>query len=208
MELTGPKRMCYTLDQTKDCLRCNPTIGKMLIDYKSCRERFGSPYQIEKAVRDGRLFKMDAGVYSDTGEESEIEVLLARYPRAVVSFESAYYYYDMTDYIPEKYALVTGNHSRLIQDDRIRQYFVPDDVLDIGKTELDYDGAKIRIYDFERLLIETARMKNRMPNDQYKEVVEFYRRERDKLDASKFPEYLERFPHRDRIMGIIDEEVY
>ena len=151
---------------------------------------------------------MDAGVYSDTGEESEIEVLLARYPRAVVSFESAYYYYDMTDYVPEKYALVTGNHSRLIQDDRIRQFFVPEDVLDIGKTELDYDGAKIRIYDLERLLIETARMKNRMPNDQYKEVVEFYRRERDKLDASKLPEYLERFPHRDRIMGIIDEEVY
>lgn len=115
----------------------------MLIDYKSCRERFGSPYQIEKAVRDGRLFKMEARVYSDTGEESEIEVLLARYPRAL-----------------------------------------------------------------ERLLIETARMKNRMPSDQYKEVIGFYRRERDKLDASKFPEYLERFPHRDRIMGIIDVEVY
>ena len=151
---------------------------------------------------------MDVGIYSDTGEEREIEVLLARHPKAVVSFDSAYFYYDMTDFIPEKYSLVIGNHARLISDDRIRQYFVPEDVVDVGKTELDYDGAKIRIYDLERLLIETARMKNRLPIDQYKEVVAFYRRKRDMLDASKFPEYLERFPHRDRIMSIIDEEVY
>ena len=180
----------------------------MLFNYKNCRESYGSPYQIEKAIREGRLFKMETGVYSDTGKEGEIEVLLERYPAAIVSFESAYFYYDMTDYIPEKYVFVTGNHARLIADDRIRQCFVPEDVLEVGKTVIDYDGAQIRIYDLERLLIETARMKNRMPNDQYKEIIAFYRRERDKLDASKLPEYLERFPHRDRIMGIIDEEVY
>ena len=180
----------------------------MLFNYKNCRESYGSPYQIEKAIREGRLFKMETGVYSDTGKEGEIEVLQERYPAAIVSFESAYFYYDMTDYIPEKYVFVTGNHARLIADDRIRQCFVPEDVLEVGKTVIDYDGAKSRIYDLERLLIETARMKNRMPNDQYKEIIAFYRRERDNLDASKFPEYLERFPHRDRIMGIIDEEVY
>lgn len=180
----------------------------MLFDYKSCKKRYGSPYQIEKATKEGRLFKMEKGVYSDTGKEGEIEVLQVRYPTAIVSFESAYYYYDMTDWIPEQYTFVTGNHAHLITDDRIRQFFVPEEVLEIGKTEIDYDGAKIRIYDLERLLIETARMKNRMPTDQYKEVIEFYRREREKLAAWKFTEYLARFPHRDRIMGIIDEEVY
>ena len=47
----------------------------MLIDFKTCKSRFGSPYQIEKAVRDGRIFKMAVGVYSDDGTESEIEVM-------------------------------------------------------------------------------------------------------------------------------------
>ncbi len=180
----------------------------MLLDFKTCRLRYGSPYQINKAVKDGRLFKMDAGIYSEDGTESEIEVLQMKYPRAIVSFDSAYFYYDMTDYVPELYTLTIANHARPISDDRIRTYFVPEDVLDIGVTTLDYDGAKIRLYDKERLLIDTARMKGRLPSDQYKEVVNYYRTCRDALDASKFPEYLERFPQRDRIMRIIDEEVY
>ncbi len=180
----------------------------MLIDFKTCKARFGSPYQIEKAVRDGRIFKMASGVYSDDGTESEIEIMQMKYPRAIVSFDSAYFYYDMTDYIPEQYTLTIGNHSHLVRDERIRFFFVPEAVLDIGSTVIDYNGAKIKIYDKERLLIDTARMKCRLPTDQYKEVVNYYRACRDKLDASKFPEYLEHFPQRDRIMRIIDEEVY
>ena len=41
------------------------------------------------------MFKMAPGVYSESGEESEIEVLQARYPKSVLSLDSAYYYYDM-----------------------------------------------------------------------------------------------------------------
>lgn len=180
----------------------------MLIDFKTCKARFGSPYQINKAIRDGRIFKMDKGVYSDDGSESEIEVIQMKYPRAIVSFDSAYFYYDMTDYIPDQYTLTIENHAHLVRDERVRFFFVPEEVIDVGVAMFNYDGAKIRIYDKERLLIDTARMKGRMPADQYKEVVNHYRACRDTLDASKFPEYLERFPQRDRIMRIIDEEVY
>ena len=179
-----------------------------MIDFKTCKARFGSPYQINKAIRNGRIFKMDKGVYSDDGSESEIEVIQMKYPRAIVSFDSAYFYYDMTDYIPDQYTLTIENHAHLVRDERVRFFFVPEEVIDVGVAMFNYDGANIRIYDKERLLIDTARMKARMPADQYKEVVNHYRACRDTLDASKFPEYLERFPHRDRIMRIIDEEVY
>ena len=180
----------------------------MLLNFKECKVRFGSPYQIGKALKDGRLFKMGKGVYSESGDESEIEVLQAKYRNAVVSFDSAYFYYDMTDYVPEKYTLTISDHARPSRDDRIKLFFVPENVLMVGVTSIDYNGSKIRIYDMERLLIDTARMKGRMPTDQYKEVINNYRRIRDELDGSKFPEYLELFPHRDRIMQIIDMEVF
>ena len=180
----------------------------MLLNYKSCRESYGSPYQIEKAIREGRLFKMETGVYSDTGKESEIEVLQERYPAAIVSFESAYFYYDMTDYVPEKYALVTGNHSRLIQDDRIRQYYIPAEVLKVGMVVRNCNGERIRTYDLERLVIETARMKCSLPSDLYKEVISAFRKRTDEIIPAKIGEYLERFPKRDRIERIIDEEVF
>ena len=78
----------------------------------------------------------------------------------------------------------------------------------VGMTSYDYNGSRIRIYDKERLLIDTARMKGRMPPDLYKEVINHYRQIKDELDGSKFPEYLEPFPHRDRIMQVIDTEVF
>ena len=180
----------------------------MLLNYNECKMRFGSAYQIEKALKEGCLFKMDKGVYSESGDESEIEVLLAKYPNAVVSFDSAYFYYDMTDYVPEKYTLTISDHARPIKDACIKLFYVPENVLMVGVASIDYNGSKIRIYDKERLLIDTARMKGRMPTDQYKEVINNYRQFRDELDGSKFPEYLELFPHRDRIMQIIDMEVF
>ncbi len=180
----------------------------MLLNFNECKMRFGSAYQIEKALRDGRLFKMEKGVYSESGNESEIEVLQAKYPNTVVSFDSAYFYYDMTDYVPEKYTLTIPDHARPIHDIRIKLSFVPERVLLVGVTTFDYNDSKIRIYDKERLLIDTARMKGRMPPDLYKEVVNHYRQIKDELDGSKFPEYLELFPHRERIMQIIDTEVF
>ena len=180
----------------------------MLLNYNKCKTRFGTSYQIEKALRDGRLFKMDKGVYSESGDESDIEVLQAKYPNTVASFDSAYFYYDMTDYVPEKYTLTIPDHARPIKDSRIKLSFVPENVFAVGMTFHDYNGSRIRIYDKERLLIDTARMKGRMPPDLYKEVVNHYRQIKDELDGSKIPEYLELFPHRDRIMQVIDTEVF
>ena len=197
------------LDQMSDLFQSDPAYSQeVLMNFKECRAKFGSPYQIEKALGEGRLFKMAAGIYSETGDESEIEVLQAKYSNTVVSFDSAYFYYDMTDFIPEKYTLTVSNHARMPKDNRIRLFFVPENVLSVGLTTIDYNSSTIRIYDKERVLIDTVRMKGRMPPDQYKEVINYFRRCRDELDGSKFPEYLELFPHRERIMRTIDAEVF
>lgn len=179
-----------------------------MLSFVTCKERFGSPYQIDKAVRDGRLFKMAPGVYSETGNESEIEVIQACYPKSVLTLESAYFYYDMTDEVPERYALVTPNNAPRIQNPAVRQLYVPVSALMAGATTLDYDGEKLRIYDLERLLVETARMKGLMPGDQYKEIILWYRSHLDRVDSSKLGEYAAVFPHKDRILSIIDTEVY
>lgn len=180
----------------------------MLLQFSDCKKRFGSPYQIEKAVRNGLIFKLAPGVYSETGEESEIEVLQARYPKSVLTLDSAYFYYEMTDEIPDQYTLVTANNSPRIRDTTVRQLYVPTAALMVGATSLDYDGERLRIYDRERLLVETARMKNLMPSDLYKEIVLWYRANLNGIDSSKLGEYAGVFPHKDRILSVIDEEVY
>lgn len=65
-----------------------------------------------------------------------------------------------------------------------------------------------RIFDKERLLIETARNKTKLPYDLYKEVFESFRRIKDSLYLAKLTDYLEAFPKRDSILRTIESEVF
>ena len=43
--------------------RTMPTKGKVLYSFAECKVKFGSPYQIDKAIANGCLWKMGVGVY-------------------------------------------------------------------------------------------------------------------------------------------------
>ena len=76
-------------------------------------------------IREGKLFKVATGLYSDTPDWSDIEVVLAKYPNAVVTLQSAYYYYELSDSIPEVFHLATDRDASKIYDERIVQHFMP-----------------------------------------------------------------------------------
>lgn len=185
-----------------------PTIKKMLLAYKDCIEKYGSLYQINKAIRDGRLHRIEPRVYSDTGEENELEIVQWKHPNAVMTLDSAYFYYGLTDVIPSEYHMATAFRARRIDDPIVRQYYMPDGTFSIGKTSLQYCGDCVRIYDLERLLIETARMKSKLPYDLYKEVISSFRNRIGEILPAKIQLYLRSFPKRETIENIIGEEVF
>ena len=81
----------------------------MLLNYKECMEKYGSQYQLDKALREKKVFQLEKGVYSDKESECELAVLKFKYPNAVITMDSAFYYHDLTDMIPEKTIMAT-NH--------------------------------------------------------------------------------------------------
>lgn len=180
----------------------------MYLSYSDCRRRFGSPYQIEKAVADGRLKKLEPGIYSDDDRVSELGTVQFKYPRGILTFESAYFYYDLTDVIPDAYHLATPSNAPAINDLRIRQYYMPLSIYGLGETEIEYCGDKVRTYDLERLLIDTARMKSKLPSDLYKEVILAFRSRVGSLSEEKIGRYLPSFPKRNMIERILYEEVF
>lgn len=196
------------LYQTSATASLMPMFCKMLYTFVKCKELYGSPYQISKAISDGRLHKLSSGVYSDTGKEDELEVIQWQYPNAILTLDSAYFYYDLTDVIPSRYHFATDRKSRVIHNPLVRQIFVPADILDIGKSEISYNGDAVRTYDLERLLIETARYKAKLAPDLYKEVILSFRRRTDQLDAGKIASYLQHFSKCDLIESVIYEEVF
>ena len=185
-----------------------PTKGKMLYSFAECKRKFGSPYQIDKAIADGCLCKLHVGVYSDTGEENELEIVQWRHPHAVLTLDSAYFYHDLTDSVPEFYYMATDRGARRIADPLVKQCYLPSGTAGIGVTTIDYCGDKVRTFDLERLLVETARLKRKLAPDLYKEVVLSFRRRAGELEAYKIADYLAHFAKRDAIEKIIYEEVF
>lgn len=179
----------------------------MLYFHKELKEKLKSDYQIQKAVKKGQYFKIEEGLYSDRQNVNYIEIIKKKYPNFVIYGDSAYFYHNLTDFIPNKVVLATTKNNT-IRSKYIKQVRLTDDLFNLGITQIEINGTKLNIYDKERMLIELARLKNQIGYDMYKEIITNYRKISNNLDMEKIERYLLHFPYEDKLFEIIQNEVF
>ena len=179
----------------------------MLLTYQECLDRYGSDYKLKKEIRNGNLFMKEKGIYSTARNTSEIDVIMKKYPKAVCTGKSAFFYHSLTDAIPDHYYLATRRSDTRIKDPRAVQSFLKDDLYEAGIMELQYNNSNIRIYDRERMLIELMRFKSKMPMDYYKEIIQNYRQLSYELDFGLVEDYAALFKNGTTFMNMIQMEV-
>ena len=167
-----------------------------------------STYQLNKAIENKELFKVDNGLYSDVEFVNPLEIIIKKYPNAIFTSDSAYYYYDLTDVIPDYFYLATKRTDSRIGDKNIKQIFMPNDLFEFGKTQIEVENVKINIYDEERILVELIRKKNLIPFDYYKEIITNYRKRTDKLDIYKIGEYISYYKNESSLYDTLMREVF
>jgi hypothetical protein len=167
-----------------------------------------STYQLNKAIENKELFKVDNGLYSDVEFVNPLEIIIKKYPNAIFTLDSAYYYYDLTDVIPDYFYLATKRSDSRINDKNIKQVFIPNDLFEFGKTKIEVENVKINIYDEERMLVELIRKKNLIPFDYYKEIINNYRKKTDKLDIYKIQEYISYYKNESLLYDTLMREVF
>lgn len=180
----------------------------MVYTHKELEKKLRSDYQIKKAIADNKLFKIERGIYSDKQTANPFEIIMKKYPDAVFTMDSAFYFHGLTDVIPDKFHLATKRYAARITDSNIVQILVLDKYLEIGKVQMDFEGAVISIYDKERMLIELVRNKQRMGFDYYKEIIGSYRKIIHKLDIRSIEDYSGLFNSENYIFRTIQEEVF
>ena len=180
----------------------------MIYTYRECMEKWSSDYHIKKLIAEGNLFRIEKGMYSDVLDVSTLAIISAKYSNAIFTMDSAFYYHGLTDVIPDAYHIATNKHSEHLTDARIRQYYIPPDILNIGIVSMTRRDATIRIYDKERMLIELLRYKNKLPFDYYKEILGNYRNLIHELDIERIQEYAATFPKPKMISEALDSEVF
>ena len=161
----------------------------MIYTYKECIEKFRTDYEIRKLLATGQLKRVGRGIYSDETYASDLDIISKMYPYAVFTMNSAFYYHGLTDTIPGAYYLMTDKDSTKIKDKRVCQFFDNYNSLSMGVENKKYNGATLRIFNRERMLVELIRNKNRLPFDYYKEIITNYRKLIYELDVQAVQEY-------------------
>lgn len=174
------------------------------------KQSLGGFAQINDAVKNGKYHKISHGLYTDESPFlSELENIFARYPNAILTLESAFDYYDMFDYIPDCYVVATPLNAHKIKTKNVKQFFMANDILNIGKTTIKTEYGYINIYDKERLLIELFRLKSKISYEHYKEVVRSYRKlsQQGELNYNKISDYCMKLRNGERLLEQIQEIV-
>ncbi len=180
----------------------------MVYNYKEMIEIYGNDYNLKKALRKNEIFKLDKGIYSSKKIVSPLVIYSKKYSNSVITMDSAFYYYNLTDVIPNKVYLATDRNTDKINNEKVVQTFMSKDILYQGKIILQTNDGIINIYDKERLLIELIRKKKQIPFDYYKEIISNYRAIVDELDMYKIEEYLSLFKNDMNLSNILQMEVF
>jgi len=180
----------------------------MIYTYKECIEKFKTDYEIRKQLALGQLKRISRGVYSDEVYEADLDIISKTYPYAVFTLHSAFYYHGLTDTIPCSYYLITDKDATKIKDKRVCQFFDNNNSLSLGVELKNYNGAEIRIFNRERMLIELVRNKNRISFDYYKEIISSYRKIIYELDIQSIQEYAIQLPKSRLVLETIQLEVF
>lgn len=178
-----------------------------LLNYCQAIETYGSDLQLKKTLREGRLFKVGAGVYSTEKNPPMAAVVCFEYPSAIITMLSAFYFHGLTDAVPEKIDIAIPSSGRRPNGTELNVYYSPKHFHDAGVMVTQKHGYPFRVYGKERMLIELLRNKTSLPYDLYKEVLSHYRNMVEELDIRAIEDMLVGFPKASLILKRLEDEV-
>ena len=120
----------------------------MYYTYTELMKKYKNKYQIKKAVLDSELQKVKPGLYTDSNDNNILGELYTLRNDIVLTLQSAFYYYGLTDYIPEDIILSTPKNAYPIQIEGVRQIFMTNNYHSIGVVTVKYQGYSIKFYVF------------------------------------------------------------
>lgn len=139
--------------------------------------------KILAAVKEGELVRLRNGLYADpdalAGSIVDIDAII---PGGILCLYSAWSYYNLTTQIPDAfYVAVSRNRKiKLPEFPDIKPVFQRNDLLEIGKAEIEEHGIKVLITDIERSVCDAVKYRNKIGIDVMTEIIDNYLRRTDR----------------------------
>ena len=134
-------------------------------------------------VRQGNVVRVKTGVYALPEELAKTMVDISKVvPSGVLCMYSAWAHYNLTTTLPPDICVaIEKNHKvRLPDYPPIALYYWTKNSYELGITEAEIDGFKIRIYDMEKSVCDAIKFRNKIGYDICAEVLKEYLRRKDR----------------------------
>ncbi|QFJ54167.1 type IV toxin-antitoxin system AbiEi family antitoxin domain-containing protein [Pseudobutyrivibrio xylanivorans] len=190
MLLSRDEKKQYQLEQINDLVEKNGGLVKA-----SDIDALGVDYRrVLKFVEEGYLIRVKSGYYTtkyfECDEDQWIYKLFGE--DGILTMESALYVYGYLKDRPYKWSIAINKNtskSRFnIDYPIVEPYYTEPEVLEIGVTEANFAGAKMKIYTKERLICDFLKYQEKVDREDFKKGVWAYIMDEDK-DVAKLMEY-------------------
>lgn len=141
---------------------------------------------IGKLVTDGVLARIHHGFYqlSDNFDITEAEYISRLIPEGIVCVESALFHYGYSDFTPREWSIAVP---RTVSQSKLKAavipfkaYYIQPDVYELGKTQADFDGTTLPIYDKERTICDCFKYRTKLDNELFAKAVNAYANDKEK----------------------------
>lgn len=190
MLLSRDEKKQYQLEQINDLVENNgglvraSDIDALGVDYR----------RVLKFVEEGYLIRVKSGYYTtkyyECDEDQWIYKLFGE--DGILTMESALYVYGYLKDRPYKWSIAINKNtskSRFnIDYPIVEPYYTEPEVLEIGVTEADFAGGKMKIYTKERLICDFLKYQEKVDREDFKKGVWAYIMDEEK-DVAKLMEY-------------------
>ena len=153
-----------------------------------------SHHILQELMKEGLVEKIKYGYYQWQDEKafSEVSIISALFPDAIICDISAAMYYGYTDRVPGIWHIAVDNKSARnkfkIDFPKVKPHFISANRLEIGVSEGNIDGITVKIYDRERVVCDCLRHVNTMDGEVFNIIIQRYVGDKDK-DAARLMEY-------------------
>lgn len=149
--------------------------------------------QIQRLLDEQIVEKIKHGYYILYNSYPREEVIIARmFPDAVIYLESALFYYEYTDRVPNSWQITVNKHSYPKQYNisymKIKPYFIKEDHRKIGINNILIDNVEVKIYDKNKTICDVLRYENKVDNELFASAIKNYIKD-DEKDIRTLMEY-------------------
>lgn len=162
--------------------------------------------QLLAEVANGNVIRIRNGIYALPEEMAKTMIDVEKIvPGGVVCMYSAWAYYELTTKLPPDICIAIEKKRKVILPDypSVALYYWSQSAFELGISEREIEGYKVRIYDLEKSMCDAVKFRNKIGVDISSEILKNYLVRSDR-NLTRLSEYAKKMRVANILNGLID----